>query len=46
MTQKIVGIKEVISKYSTYFFDLDGVVVSVGWFSGVEPKGSKEVSRH
>ena len=29
MTQKIAGIKEVISKYSTYFFDLDGVVVSV-----------------
>lgn len=45
MTKRIEGIKEIAAKYSTFFFDLDGVVV-IGWlFSGKVRRRSREASR-
>lgn len=45
MTHKISNIKDIAHKYSTFFFDLDGVIVINHLSSGKDLKKSKEESR-
>jgi hypothetical protein len=45
MTLKIGSLKEISNKYSSYFFDLDGVIVTILAFSGEAPSRSKEELR-
>lgn len=42
MSLKIASLKEISYKYSTYFFDLDGVIVTQATLSGEARSRSRE----
>jgi len=44
---KISGVKDLIHKYNNFFFDLDGVIVSIlSYLSGLEIMPSKDHFKH
>ena len=45
MSIKLSAIKEIAHKYSTFFFDLDGVIVSNSVFSGKDQNQLKAECR-
>jgi ribonucleotide monophosphatase NagD (HAD superfamily) len=46
MSIKIGSLKEISQKYTTFFFDLDGVIVPLKLLSGKANKRSREALRH